>query len=313
MDARHPLVSVVIPAFNAAMHIGRALDSVLAQDYSPLEILVVDDGSTDDTAALVEDRFPFVKVISQSNAGVAAARNTGLSAASGELICFLDADDGWFPGKLHAQVSYLRAHPEVALVYHDWLVWSPESCEEVPTPPEYPMASTLPVDAQKSGFIYAQLLMSCVVHTSTVMMRRSVVEDIGVFDASLKKGEDYDYWMRVSQNREMHKLDRVYSYYRVAPGSLSTTPGPVNHEYEVVLRALESWGWPEPPHKHLGRRELKRRLAKMAFEFGYEQYYWGSLALASQAFTKAVVHRPWNSRAWLYLALARGRGLLARA
>lgn len=112
-------MSVIIPAYNAEQYVIEAIQSVLDQDYKPVEILLIDDGSQDETVDLVKYNAPQVKIIQQINAGAAAARNTGLRYANGELICFLDADDGWFPGKLTAQVNYLQQHPEVGLVSTD--------------------------------------------------------------------------------------------------------------------------------------------------------------------------------------------------
>lgn len=307
---QNPLVSVIIPAFNASAHIGRALDSVVAQDYSPIEILVVDDGSTDCTAAIVKNNVPKARLISQENAGVAAARNTGLAQATGDLICFLDADDGWFPGKMRAQVDYLCRHPEVGLVYHDWIVWSPDNVWEEPPKDALVTAGLPEVDQERSGFIYPQLLLSCIIHTSTVMLRRHVVDEVGFFDITLKSGEDYDYWLRVSQEKEIHKLARTYSYYRFVAGSLSTTPGQVNYEYEVVVRALKKWGVPAQPGKYLSSSEVHHHLAVLAFEFGYTQYHRGSTVLAASAFRRAVQHRPFFVRAWIYRAASLIRNML---
>src|SRR5436305_1935247 len=106
-----PLVSVVMPAFNAEAFVAEGIESVLAQDYECVEVIVVDDGSTDNTSA-VASRYP-VKCIAQKNSGIAAARNAGVAVSRGSLVAFLDADDIWLPGKLSTQVAYLLKHPEV--------------------------------------------------------------------------------------------------------------------------------------------------------------------------------------------------------
>lgn len=107
-----PLVSVIVAACNRERYLAAALDSVFAQDYHPLEVILVDDGSTDNTVEVAR-RYPEVRIISQPNQGVAAARNAGIAAARGDLIAIQDADDLWVPGKLDFQVGYLLAHPEV--------------------------------------------------------------------------------------------------------------------------------------------------------------------------------------------------------
>ena len=113
-----PLVSVLVPTFNRAHLVPEAIRSVLSQDYAPFEVVVVDDGSTDDTATVINQEFGRrIRYIRQENAGPGAARNTGIRASSGEYIAFQDSDDIWLPGKLRAQVDALNRHPECALVY----------------------------------------------------------------------------------------------------------------------------------------------------------------------------------------------------
>src|SRR5512143_4014499 len=116
-----PLVSVVMPVYNGARYLRQALESALNQTYRPLEIIVVDDGSTDETSAILAEFGSRIRAIRQKNPGSAAARNAALQAAHGEIIAFLDADDLWLPQKLEVQVAYLRAHPDVELVATRWL------------------------------------------------------------------------------------------------------------------------------------------------------------------------------------------------
>ena len=107
----NPLVSAIMPAYNAEAFLERALESLLAQDYEPFEVVVCDDGSTDGTRQIL-DRYPAVKVVSQENQGAAAARNTAVAASTGELIAFFDADDEWPANRLTLQAAYLADHPE---------------------------------------------------------------------------------------------------------------------------------------------------------------------------------------------------------
>ena len=196
-----PLVSVIIPAYNAEKYVLEAIRSVEAQGYGSVEILLIDDGSKDSTVELVRQAAPQVRIIQQANAGAAAARNKGLEEATGDFICFLDADDGWFPGKLKAQVQYLQAHPEVGVCYHKWYVWKPNERGEFLPPQRSEEPVVGEIDPARSGWIYTNLLLDCIVHTSSVMMRREVVRTIGFFKTNLVTGEDYDYWLRVSRKR----------------------------------------------------------------------------------------------------------------
>lgn len=296
-----PLVSVIIPAYNAEKYVLLAISSVLEQNYAPLEILLIDDGSTDGTAKLVQREAPQVRIIQQTNAGVAAARNTGLRHASGEFICFLDADDGWFPGKLVAQADYLARHPEVGLVFHQWLVWRPDA-NGVYAKLGQPQQANGAIDTTNSGWIYPQLLLDCIVHTSTVMLRRQIAQQVGFFDQNLINGEDYNYWLRVSRICQMHKLCGVYSFYREVAGSLTSTPKTLNFEYLVVQRAVQEWGLSAPGGKALPSRQIKSRLAKLAFGFGFLHFHGGSPRLARQAFFDAIRHDPLMWRALPYLA-----------
>src|ERR1044071_7071408 len=119
---RRPAISVIVPTYNSAGVIGAALASVIAQRYDNLEILVIDDGSSDATVDVVRAACPAARVFCQTNSGAASARNKGLREATGELIAFLDADDAWFEGKLDAQLAALNARPDVGFVFTDWLV-----------------------------------------------------------------------------------------------------------------------------------------------------------------------------------------------
>lgn len=304
-ESQVPLVSVIIPAYNAEKYVLEAIRSVEAQGYGSVEILLIDDGSKDSTVELVRQAAPQVRIIPQANAGAAAARNKGLEEATGNFICFLDADDGWFPGKLKAQVQYLQAHPEVGVSYHKWYVWKPNERGEFlpPQRSEEPVAGE--IDPACSGWIYTNLLLDCIVHTSSVMMRREVVSTIGYFKTNLVTGEDYDYWLRVSRCYQFHKLTGIYSFYRAAPGSLTATLKKENNEYNVVKSAVDQWGVDAP---HGGSRVpdevMTDRLHKLAFYFGYGHYHGGDMRLAKRWFAQALRHNPRHGRTLVYLALS---------
>lgn len=305
-----PLVSVIIPAYNAERFILSALCSINDQKYSPLEILLIDDGSTDKTSELVQINAPHVRIINQSNGGASAARNTGLREASGEFICFLDADDYWFPGKLAAQTAYLIAHPDVGIVYHEWHVWRPDAAG-IFNPPPIPLPNVAPesIIPELSGWIYHRLLMDCEVHTSTVMMRRSVAKDIGFFDTDLVTGEDYDYWLRTSRHCKIDKLSAVLSLYRITPDGLTSKPSAKNNEYEVITRSIRRWGLTSPDGSAIQKNVIERRLANLAFGYGYLQYHHGSPKLALNAFWAALRHDPLRWKVLAYLTAATGRSL----
>jgi glycosyltransferase involved in cell wall biosynthesis len=191
-----PTVTVVIPTYNRAHFLPRSLDSVLAQTHEDFEVLVVDDGSSDGTAALMadyRDRDGRVRYLVQpQNAGVSAARNRGLHEARGEFIAFLDSDDEWFPEKLKRQVELFRTLPEsVGMIY---------------TGVEAVASNGRRVDLPKHrGQLYRHLLVKNVIHGggSNVMLRRAAVERAGSFDEHIPAIEDYDYWIRVAKEFEV--------------------------------------------------------------------------------------------------------------
>ena len=180
-------VSVIIPTYNRGWTIGEAVDSVLAQDYRDFELIVVDDGSTDNTPQVLDAYRGAIKVFRQENKGVSAARNRGISEASGRFIAFLDSDDLWLPQKLSRQVEFFNTTPD-ALICQTEEVW---------------IRSGVRVNPKKrhkkpSGMIFEPSLALCLVSPSAVMILRSLLEIVGNFDEALPACEDYDLWLRIS-------------------------------------------------------------------------------------------------------------------
>ncbi len=323
-DSQRPLVSVVMPAYNASAYIQQAIDSVLAQDYPAVELIVVDDGSNDDTVARVQAYGDRVKLLTQANQGSAVARNQGLEAARGEYIAFLDSDDVWLPGKLTAQVAYLERHPDVDLVYSRWQIWRPEADGHF-VPPERVLGETdtgtsasdaggdIPLVAERSGWLYTLLLFGSYLHTITVMARRRLIEAVGPFDPDLKRGQDYDYWLRASRHTEIHKLDRIHALYRLHGAGCITRWPDVNYEQQVLNKALERWGVEGPDGACADRRAVRRRLAASSFDFGYHHYWQGQPQLATAAFRQALGHYPLHLGSLRYLSMCAVRSILHSA
>lgn len=184
------LITAIIPTYNRVAHLERAIASVVAQTQPCDELIVVDDGSTDGTVALVEQlsasaTIP-IRLLRQENRGAAAARNSGIRMAKGRLLAFLDSDDWWLPHKLALQTAALQAHPHV-LISHTREIWFRHgqrvNQKKKHDPPE--------------GDIFAASLRMCVVGMSTVMARRELFDRYGMFAESLPCCEDYDLWLRV--------------------------------------------------------------------------------------------------------------------
>ena len=180
-----PLVSVIIPTFNRGYCVAKSIRSVLAQ--GELELIVVNDGSKDATAKELAS-FPTITVINLAeNRGVSYARNRGLERARGSLICFLDSDDLWEEGKLKAQVQWMKLHPECMAVYTDE-IWIRNGVRVNP----------MKKHQKYSGDIFRQSLPLCIVSPSSVMLRKSVLDEVGGFDELMPVCEDYDLWLRIA-------------------------------------------------------------------------------------------------------------------
>jgi len=179
-------VSAIIPVFNRAETLIRALDSVAAQTRPPDEVIVVDDGSTDGVEEIIARHYPGVRVIRQANAGVSSARNRGIAAASGEWIALLDSDDEWRPRKLERQMQALAEKPGYHLC-HTNEIWI-RNGRRVNEGKRH---------KKSGGHIFYKCLPLCVISPSSVVIRRELLRELGGFDESLPVCEDYDLWLRI--------------------------------------------------------------------------------------------------------------------
>lgn len=195
MDAS-PRISVIIPTYNRAWTLRAAMDSVLAQEYPSFELLVIDDGSTDETPELLREYGSRIRIFRQPNRGVSAARNRGIAAARGSLIAFLDSDDRWLPGKLAAQAAFFAANPD-ALICQTEELWVRNGVRVNPRRRHQ----------KRSGIIFEPSLALCLVSPSAVMVRRRLFDEFGLFDESLPACEDYDLWLRVSRKYPVHLIE----------------------------------------------------------------------------------------------------------
>ncbi len=181
-----PFVSVIIPTFNRENFILASIDSVLQQTYRNFELIVVDDGSTDATQKMLQPVLSEIILLKQPQRGPSAARNSGIRAASGTWISFLDSDDLWLPGKLERQVRFFPANPEAKISYTEE-IWYRKGRRVNPAKKHL----------KYSGWIYRKMLPLCIVSPSSVMIHREVFETVGLFDETLPACEDYDLWLRI--------------------------------------------------------------------------------------------------------------------
>jgi glycosyltransferase involved in cell wall biosynthesis len=226
-----PLISVVIPAYNAGRYLTESLQSVIAQTYRPIEIILIDDGSVDNTVSIAS-QFPGVKIVSQENSGPAAARNRGVSEAKGPLIAFQDADDVWDVKKLGHQAALFEQRPELELCTCQILnFWTPDRADEAA---QY--------NDPRQGQVYSGFVMQ------TLLARRSALERVGPLRTEFRTGEDSDWFMRAKDlGAIMEIVPEVLVYRRLHPANLTRQAG------QGVRHALV-----DAVHESLRRRRQKQ-------------------------------------------------------
>jgi len=301
-----PLVSVIIPAYNNEKHIGEAIDSVLRQDYSPLEIIVVDDGSTDRTPMIVSAYGNRVVLLQQENQGSAVARNLGIKAASGRYLAFLDADDVWWKHKIRYQVTELIRSGH-SMAYSRFIWWEPnEDGEYSIVDNEFDLENNPRLSAGliSTGWIYTDLLLDCIVWTSTVIVEKAALEAVGLFDPSLRKGQDYDLWLRLARNFEMLGLEQPTALYRRHAESITDSLKQINYEYLILSRAIERWGITSPDGKRTPEDLLSTKLYRSCFNHGYSHLKRGNPKVAIESLSASMRYSGIRFKTLFYIALA---------
>jgi glycosyltransferase involved in cell wall biosynthesis len=249
--AGKPSVSVVIPCFNQAHYLSEAIESALAQTLPPAELIVVDDGSSDNSFE-VAGRYPVVVRQRQSRLGVASARNAGMTASSGDLLVFLDADDRLLPGALEIGAEALCRRPPVAFVAgasHDIGVDGAGS----------PATLRQPI---VSADHYLRLLESCFIWSgSSIVFRREAIEAVGGFDERLAAGDDYDLYLRLARRFPIYCHDEVVTEYRRHGANTTRDPSVVlKSQLRVLARQRKSVGDDrEREARRVGIRDTRRR------------------------------------------------------
>ncbi len=229
-----PRVSVVIPTYNCARFLGQTIDSALRQAYRDFEIIVVDDGSTDDTQQVVAVYGKTIRYVYQSNQGASAARNVALSIASGEFIAYLDADDLWIADKLSRQVEYMDDHPACGFLHTEVSVID-EQNKVLHTRFNYETNRPVP-----QGLCIRELLLRSHIQTLTVLERRTAFDDAGMFDLRLPVAQDYLHWLGVVlRGYEVGYLAEPLGQYRWRAGSLMSSQRRLVEDfvriYEIIL------------------------------------------------------------------------------
>jgi len=225
-----PAVSVIIPTYNRGWILREAIDSVLAQDFTDYEMLVVDDGSTDDTGEILDSYGRDLIVLRQDNQGVSAARNRGIAESRSQLIAFLDSDDRWLPRKLTRQVAFFQSNP-AAQICQTEETWVRNGVRVNPKKRHKKL----------SGMIFEPSLALCLVSPSAVMIRKNLFDAVGVFDEQMPACEDYDLWLRVSRRYPVFLIDEPLIIKRGGHADqLSITAGLDKYRIRSLKKLIES-------------------------------------------------------------------------
>jgi glycosyltransferase involved in cell wall biosynthesis len=291
-----PKVSVVIPAYNAMSYLPETMATVFQQTYPDFEIIVVNDGSTDNIkewiAQVTDSR---VKLVSQENRGLAGARNTGIRESQGEYLAFLDTDDLWEPTKLEKQVKVLDNHPEVGLVY-TWVTYVDRQGK----------STGRTVNFQFEGNVWSELIQRNLIECGSVaVVRRSCLERVGLFDeqlSSLNVGEDWDMWLRIAAQYDFKLVKEPLVYYRQLAGSASKN-------WELVaksLRAVIEKAFKDVPLELLTLRNKSYGNAHLVLAWKAIQSQVRDYEQAVYFRSQALKHNPWLlfSKEYLRLSIA---------
>jgi len=289
-ESSSPTVSVVIAAYNAAPWIAETLDSVLAQTFLDCEVIVVDDGSSDETPEVVAGYGSRVRYLRKENGGAASARNVGIRAARGSYIAFVDADYLWLPEKLQLQMELFSRHPDIAWVYSDAIVFDGETGLEL-----YKMSDVTKLYA---GDILRPLLLFDFILSPTLLIRRDVFGTVGYFDESpdLQIGEDWNMWLRIAAKYRVEFVDRPLARYRLR-ATRQTGAMDVQYAFRSKWTIIENAVAREPARLSDLREHA---LANVCMGTAKQMLRRGDRLGAREMFTRAISLYPYDARTFAY-------------
>jgi glycosyltransferase involved in cell wall biosynthesis len=293
-----PRVSIIIPTFNCAGYIERALDSVLSQTYRDYEIIVVDDGSVDNTAdriARYEDR---VRYFYQDNAGVSAARNRALKESSAPLVAYLDADDVWYPHKLQRQMEFFDAHAGCGLLHSEVTIIDEQ---------DHILHARFNAETGRAiphGYCREDLLRRCHIQTPTAMERRECIDKIGGFDERLPITQDYMHWITIAfEGWAVGYIDQPLAKYRWRAGSLMSSRRGVLEDHAMMFGTLLPERYTGHTAFHEGQSIIQHRFVSAVRELAYLDRLRGDGPIARRRLRELIRQSPFA--AGLYVDLAK--------
>lgn len=290
MNGNCSLVSVIVPTYNYAHFLSDSLGSVLLQTYNSYEIIVVDDGSTDNTKAVLNPFMQKIKYIHlEQNRGLPTARNIGIQSAHGKYIAFLDADDLWLPEKLQTDMEYFEKFPDVSMVYSRHTNIDENGVElDVKTKKRLP-----------SGNIFIQLFSEQnFVISSSVVVRKDVFETVGLFDERLFNCQDWDMWLRIAFYFKAAGINKTLVKYRHNPRSLSKNRDNVLKYQKLVID--KTYNTFKDKMYGISEKLYKKRLASHYAKTGRYYLRIGNKTLANENFRLSLKYDPLNFRTLRY-------------
>jgi glycosyltransferase involved in cell wall biosynthesis len=296
------LVSVIVPVHNGAAHVAQTLAAVLAQSHPAVELVVVDDASSDNSATVVAHAAPAARLLRRPVAGgVSRARNEGLDAASGHFVCFLDQDDIWHPTHLARQLAAFERLPELGAVVVPYQHWYPNAHGEPAPSRLWPAQADDRLDPEFTGWVYHQFLVDCWALTSATMIRREALDEVSAFDADRPYGEDWELWLRLSRRWRFGRLGGPPVLYRQHPTQGSRRARATDHRTELLLAQAQAFGLASADGRAISRARFEALIAGYQAQHGLHHLRHGDRALGRRTLWRAWQRQPARLR---HLALA---------
>ncbi|MCF6216336.1 MAG: glycosyltransferase [Emcibacter sp.] len=289
------LVSIIMAAYNAEKTIAETVESLLAQTYPYKEIIITNDGSTDNTPRIL-DRFSeqhpnIIKIIHQKNMGQSIARNASIAATSGAFVAFMDADDIWAENKIERQVQYFSDHPEISMIYTEGMTIDEKGNK----------LNAFNCSKEFTGNCFETLFLNNDIIGSSVMVRKAVLDKVGTFTPYLRACENWELWTRISREHQIDFIDEELAYYRQHDSNMSQN---IDWMIENRLKAIR--------HNHAQYKDIVANEGALTNEAYFRAYrgfggvYLGQLELkkARRYIALAIKHNPKSLRMYLWLLQA---------
>ena len=286
----NPRVSVIIPTYNCAQYLPGAIESVIAQTFRDYELIVVDDGSTDETAEVIKKYGDRIKYLYQENSGPGAAKNLGIKASGGSFVATLDADDRWQPQKIEIQYEYMRCHPEVGLVYANCSTFNKQGIVTEAYDGKHRIVY--------QGDIFDKLIVKNFIASITIMVRKECLDKVGLFPEDFMISEDWHLWLRIAKNYPIGYIDQPLAMYRWQKKSLTWDYA---KSYPYRLRVLDEIKELFSDYFKTRKSLIRRAYSDLFMRYGYALYKSDDYKNAWGKFILSIYNSPFQYRSYLYL------------